>query len=58
MFELTPSIMISIIVLFTIIGGVIGNLLFKASFQKESNTAIFHIDKTTGIVSDNTFSIR
>ncbi len=54
MFESTPIIIVGIIILSSLIGGIIGNSLSRVSQQKKGDSQIFHVDKTTGIVSDAT----
>ncbi len=58
MFESTPVIIITIILLSALIGGIIGNMISRVSYQEgdeeidsESSHA-FHVDRATGIVSD------
>jgi len=60
MFESTPVIIITVIVLSALIGGIIGNILSRVSYQggeEESDsesTPTFHVDRATGIVSEAT----
>ena len=57
MLESTPVIISSIIILSAIIGGVIGHMLSKSKdddFEGEESNHTFHIDSSTGIVSDIT----
>ncbi|SFV66388.1 hypothetical protein MNB_SV-12-1957 [hydrothermal vent metagenome] len=60
MFESTPIIIITVIVLSALIGGIIGNILSRVSYQgsKEDidseSSKTFHVDRATGIVSDAT----
>jgi hypothetical protein len=58
MFESTPVIIITVIILSALIGGVIGNILSKVSYQggdediESESSHTFHVDRATGIVSD------
>jgi hypothetical protein len=61
MFESTPLIIITVILLSALIGGVIGNILSRVSYQGGGDEEIdsesshnFHVDRATGIVSDAT----
>jgi hypothetical protein len=58
MFEVTPLIISITIILAAVIGGLIGRLLSKSTYEdgsgdsKENNEQNFHVDRATGIVSD------
>jgi hypothetical protein len=59
MFESTPVIILTVIVLSAIIGGIIGNILSKGGVEYEEDKDseskhTFHVDRATGIVSDST----
>lgn len=60
MFESTPVIILTVIILSALIGGIIGNILSRVSSEsceedKESESShTFHVDRATGIVSDAT----
>ncbi|NEW61498.1 hypothetical protein GSY74_09410 [Sulfurovum sp. bin170] len=60
MFESTPIIIITVIILSALIGGIIGNILSRVSYQcadddiDSETTHTFHVDGATGIVSDAT----
>jgi hypothetical protein len=60
MFESTPVIIITVIILSALIGGVIGNILSRVSYQDgdeemdNESSHTFHVDRATGIVSDAT----
>ena len=60
MFESTPVIILTVVILSALIGGIIGNILSRGSYEggegdKDSdNTHTFHVDRATGIVSDST----
>jgi hypothetical protein len=60
MFESTPIIIITVIILSALIGGIIGNILSRVSYQDNEDeiegeaSHNFHIDGATGIVSDAT----
>jgi uncharacterized protein YpmB len=60
MFESTPIIILTVIILSVLFGGIIGNILSRTSYQEDKEesdneaTHNFHIDVATGIVSDAT----
>jgi len=57
MLELTPVMIVLIIIFSAIIGGIIGSLLSKSknnNMESSNSTHTFHIDSNTGIVSDIT----